>query len=623
MAWGRWGQIKAARAPGSGRMGMASNLRYQTLLQDDFTADLAAGALTGTLATDGVNVRTVPLDTALRVQTTGGKLYFNNGAAWNNPGVYYPEIGRYPGVTMIGMVDKPAAGGLCQFGFSDVISGVPGGDNPHLFYSSAGDIQSSGDSTGISNIIYVPNASVPASYKFAITMRRRAAFLFLNLGSTWKMVFRSVYSLANALRPAAVGNNSKPYFDTLRVVSGFMPIPVASDGFSGTWPTTDGKGHREGQAGEIGAGGSGRTWTAQVGTWGAAAGVASASALDGGIALATVDAGTPDINASMRVSARTGNVGLVFRYIDAQNYAYAYYNGTSITIRQVVAGVDSEVAAPVVTTWANNTLAVLHVDGVSVRLLWCNSGDSWSKTCAGTLDASLTGTKVGLYVDNTATTIDTFDVYALGTEGQYANLDRYLVGSGSPQPLQVVKNLLYFGDSKTAGSADESKCNGYPAYMTTLRTICKEIPTRIAVGEATVASRKATIDADLAAATGTPEYVLWNLGANDAAALPTEVQFKADAQYMIDAFRAKWATTPIYITMVWRASAAANCDIINGWYGDVIAANPGVCFAGPDERITLKGTDNGATYTADLLHPNALGYCQRVAPAWRSILGLA
>jgi hypothetical protein len=41
MAWGRWGQTKAARAPGSGRM-MSSNLRYQTRVKQLFSGNLLA-----------------------------------------------------------------------------------------------------------------------------------------------------------------------------------------------------------------------------------------------------------------------------------------------------------------------------------------------------------------------------------------------------------------------------------------------------------------------------------------------------------------------------------------------------------------------------------------------------
>jgi lysophospholipase L1-like esterase len=42
MAWGRWGQTRSARVPGAGRMGMSSNLRYQTRIKNLFGSSLIA-----------------------------------------------------------------------------------------------------------------------------------------------------------------------------------------------------------------------------------------------------------------------------------------------------------------------------------------------------------------------------------------------------------------------------------------------------------------------------------------------------------------------------------------------------------------------------------------------------
>jgi lysophospholipase L1-like esterase len=57
-----------------------------------------------------------------------------------------------------------------------------------------------------------------------------------------------------------------------------------------------------------------------------------------------------------------------------------------------------------------------------------------------------------------------------------------------------------------------------------------------------------------------------------------------------------------------------------GYIATLIADDPTYIIQGVDERVTLKGSDNGATYTFDGIHPNAIGY-QAVADTTRTILG--
>jgi hypothetical protein len=212
--------------------------------------------------------------------------------------------------------------------------------------------------------------------------------------------------------------------DYIRVPTpAYLPVPLASDGFVSTFGTTDGAGHAETSG--VGSGGSGLTWTQQVGTWTVSSNRASASALSGSIAIATVPTGKADVLADVKVTRSAGQGGLVLRYTDANNYLYANHDGTNAFIKQVLAGVTTTLITAAATYSAN---AVIRVDlsGVTARLYYNNAfiGSTAS------INAALTATAHGLYVtDVTANlTVDDFVAYSKGTGGEYATLDT--IGQG-------------------------------------------------------------------------------------------------------------------------------------------------------------------------------------------------
>jgi lysophospholipase L1-like esterase len=145
----------------------------------------------------------------------------------------------------------------------------------------------------------------------------------------------------------------------------------------------------------------------------------------------------------------------------------------------------------------------------------------------------------------------------------------------------------------------------------------------LARGGYTVATMKALIDADLAASTQPAvQYVLFNLGANDMAALPAEAVWEADALYIIDALKVKWPSVKVYLMRPWtRPAGMATANTLAGWIATVVAARAGVAYSGPDERVFLENGDDGATYmVADGIHPNAAGYALTAAQ-WKTVLG--
>lgn len=114
--------------------------------------------------------------------------------------------------------------------------------------------------------------------------------------------------------------------------------------------------------------------------------------------------------------------------------------------------------------------------------------------------------------------------------------------------------------------------------------------------------------------------VLINLGANELlGTLPTEAAWEADYVTVIDAVVAKWSDARVYIMRPWVRGKTSECNTVAGWIATIIAARPGVAFAGPDERVWLKGADDGATMTYDGVHYSAAGHAE-CAAQWLSVL---
>lgn len=181
-------------------------------------------------------------------------------------------------------------------------------------------------------------------------------------------------------------------------------------------------------------------------------------------------------------------------------------------------------------------------------------------------------------------------------------------------------NILAYGDSKTLTTGDTTGGRGYPTRMSTNKVDFVLSPDRIGVGGQTVASMKARVDADLAAASGTPDFILCNLGANDVGSMPVEATWKANYQYIFSAMRTKWTNVKIYVMRPWRRGYATECNTLASWIGDLVVSNPGVVYEGPDERVFLENGDDGVTYTGDGIHPNAVGYTL-TATKWRESIG--
>lgn len=174
---------------------------------------------------------------------------------------------------------------------------------------------------------------------------------------------------------------------------------------------------------------------------------------------------------------------------------------------------------------------------------------------------------------------------------------------------------MAYGDSKTANNVYQPTLRTNLIYADALYTTVSNL----AASGRTAALGAAAIDAELAASSASPTYILFNLGANDVGGLPAEATWKADAGYILDAMHAKWPGAIIYMTRAWRRDYGAECNTLAGWIADLVAARD-YCRTGPDERVFLENGDDGATYTVDGIHPNAAGYALTAAQ-WQTAIG--
>lgn len=205
-----------------------------------------------------------------------------------------------------------------------------------------------------------------------------------------------------------------------------------------------------------------------------------------------------------------------------------------------------------------------------------------------------------------------------------------LVDDPYQYPLST-RYFLAYGDSKTLGSGDTTLLPyGYSAFPAILERRLSDATGqkwketyRLGTSGATVATKAASIAADLALVTDAPEFIFFNLGANDMAGALTEATWKANLRTILDAMRAKWPGAQIYLTRPWRRTFTTSPATLGTWLSDVRAeaAYSSFVYLGDDERVYLENGDNGVTYTGDGLHPNRAGYILKAA-ATQTVIGL-
>ena len=362
--------------------------RHSYDLRDKFNDDRAAGAVNGTLATDGVNTRTV-VDTTAKLTISGGAANLTPGPGWSDPNLQYPSQTRAAG-RVLRISVTPASIWLemmIGWGTAHAFWYGGGGGGAWLMYDGAGNI-TIGTFTATLQDLAIATRAVGAYYFRAGTLV-------------------GISGIGNAALSPRIRNNSGTFtVDEIAVrTTRWLPTPLLSDGFgtAGALVTSDGLGHAEGVTGGLGSGGDGRAWTAQIGTWANAAGVCGATALVGGIAIATAETTKTDVLHSAECTRSAGNVGVVVRYADADNYVYAIHNGVNALLIKRVATAETTLINAAKAYAAGAELRVI-CDGTSFDLFYNNAKIGTTQTIN---DAALqTGTAHGLYTSDTGNTFD-------------------------------------------------------------------------------------------------------------------------------------------------------------------------------------------------------------------------
>jgi hypothetical protein len=378
------------------RRGRGEDIAYD--YRDEFGDNRAAGAIDGTplYPNDGSSLREV-WDTESAVTISGGWLYVGPGTGYGNPGYSIDvAIPRDPGMAMVvkcRMVTK----NLMLVGWDVNKTTVPS----HAIFFSTSNL-----------LVYDNGAPVVGTYsadtEYDVTVIQRSAgcHYFIRGGTDYPettLVYSTKAGTGTPLYPRIIGNAAYGRFGYVRIPSErWLPTPLVSDGFS-SWGTSDGLGHVEGGA-ALGAGGGGQAWNDRVGTWTAAAGVASASALDGGLALATCSAAA-DVNLRCTPTRAGGECGVVVRYADSDNYVAVVHDGTDLILRKVIAGVPSTVgsytaAIDEIMVHAHAQVFAVYLGGT--RRIYLPITDSVVRTAP----------VVGLISTNTGNTFDDFSVWS-------------------------------------------------------------------------------------------------------------------------------------------------------------------------------------------------------------------
>lgn len=598
------------------KIGAIMNDRLQIILPDSFydlfKTPRATGAINGTPSEPGPGNRTV-IDTQNKISISGRTLLCSGGKstpAWSDPQVQFPAITRAKGILGCWLYKPTTYDKHSMLGYqfttypSSAFNLLPA----YIYAASNASFGSFGVAIG-----EYAGASI---YAFIIALRATGAF-FLVRGGKYpsRLLYHSVSASGASLTPEIVDDDAaweSRYYGQANTL--WLPVPLLSDGFSAS--ISDGLGHAETTG--LGSGGSGLSWTARLGTWGVSAGKMACSALDGGTStgiLTTVIASTPHVIFSVQLTRSGGSMGMIVRYADANNYIYTTFDGTNIALSKVVAGVDSVVLAATAVTYVAGTRLVIIADCQYIKVIYNEIpvGAAVINDNINTiLDATLqTGTGVGLYTTNTGNTFDNALVYAIGIEGQYDSLfDTYF-------PSRRRINVYCVGDSKT------SAADGYVERLSSYQSFYAEYPYRNATFGWTTNNVYTTIDARLAIAVGTPDYVFYNVGVNDTnggdGINPTQADWQTQTGYILDAIHTKWPNAQIILNNQWCRLSPNACNTIATWRATVVTARSSFCRIGWSEWI-LENGDNGVTYTADGIHPNYAGYAI-VAQQWRNCVG--
>lgn len=399
------------------------------LLNDTFTTDLAAGAVDGTAAEPGPGGNRVAADPNSLLSLSGGKAVFAAGAGWADPGLFYSVRTRTTGLTFLNQFNISAFGVGPGIGWNNNQTGQSAAST---CYQISGNLYQY-ETFGATNTLIV-NLDVSTDYTLAVSLRTYGGFYLIKGGTYahWSLVGVAQADNAAPLYPYCINNSSTFTSDYARIPTQlWWPLPIAGDAFTGTWPTTDGKGHWYASDGTDlnsaeGLGGAGLTWTSASATWAIVAGQAVNTPLAAGDNFAFLPAATtPNVRISADLWQTVGTVGIFINCDSAsnpQNYIKIYHDGTNVKADEVVGGgAPSNKLSGAAAYVAGATIVVVKESDTTIRVFYNNAPVGPVTTVT-----SNNGLIHGMYSDNLLNSLKNVVVYARGNEGQYVTLDQYI-----------------------------------------------------------------------------------------------------------------------------------------------------------------------------------------------------
>ena len=392
------------------------NTIYDT--HDDFYDIVAAGSVNNTTAKPGPGARTIADANSVLSIIGDGANFATGGAGNGNPALFYTSKTRVAGKVLLARLSGGGGTQLTTIGWNTALTGNPAAAaiqfQPSTLFLYAYD--------GGSGIV-VGSYVAGTIYDVAVVLGKTGSDVYIKGGAFtyWTLLWSGSSNSTATLYPEAAGAvNASFVLKSIRtLVKTWKAAPLVSDSFSGaSLLLTNGQGHPEGLSGGDGGGGAGAFWVAQVGTWAVSGGTANASAVVSSLALATVPTPTKDVVAKVKITRASGQGGLLLRFTDINNYIFAYHDGTNASLKQVVAGVTTNIVATTAATYAAGAELVVTLDGTAARLSY-NSVSIGT----GTINAALISQLHGLYTTDITITFDDFVVRARGTGNEYAKLD--------------------------------------------------------------------------------------------------------------------------------------------------------------------------------------------------------
>jgi len=137
-------------------------------------------------------------------------------------------------------------------------------------------------------------------------------------------------------------------------------------------------------------------------------------------------------------------------------------------------------------------------------------------------------------------------------------------------------------------------------------------PAALAVVGGRAVTLSTGVDAWIAAADRAPEWALVDIGINDLSAPATsEADYKTQLAYTLDAIHAAWPSCKALVSKIWGRGFDAQADTMAGWIDSVLATRSPWAAVGDDERVWMKGSDNGATMSSDGIHYSSAGNTEK------------